>query len=525
MSVFPNKFVNVYQVAAVSLLLLLLQDGLAIPVCYETQSYYISEAYRAEKTCYTSTTYVCIIRVRWRGVRLVYCSKNRGYTCYFTGYKKKLATRLIASCCSQFTGIYPNCEPICNPQCINGRCAFNETTGSNYCTCNAGWTGETCDNDINECLSGTKLCHDLAECVNTNGSYECQCQSGYELDTNGFTCVDSNECTDGSNTCLDDIYCHNTVGNYYCSCPSGYLKDATDPHKCHDIDECSSGNGGCQQICVNTNGSYHCTCQTGYSLNTDNSSCIDINECIEGTHNCSIASNNFCVNTIGSFRCQCNEGYDNKSPQEACTDIDECSFQNGACSQICNNTVGSYFCSCSAGYQLLGTHICQDIDECLSDHGCQQVCDNLPGSYKCNCVLGYILNNDLISCKLQECSPTLTVPLNGNLSCPNGQVTNTSCDTSCDAGYELTGPAERTCQPNGSWTSPPARCTPMKCPELEQPKNGYIRSPCPETYGSTCSLQCVYGFEAANGSTSFNCELTADKNNVEWTEFGTCQSK
>ena len=40
-----------------------------------------------------------------------------------------------------------------------------------------------------------------------------------------------------------------------------------------DIDECSSGNGGCQQICVNTNGSYHCTCQTGFSLNTDNSSC------------------------------------------------------------------------------------------------------------------------------------------------------------------------------------------------------------------------------------------------------------
>ena len=34
---------------------------------------------------------------------------------------------------------------ICNPQCVNGRCAFNETTGNNYCTCNAGWTGETCD--------------------------------------------------------------------------------------------------------------------------------------------------------------------------------------------------------------------------------------------------------------------------------------------------------------------------------------------------------------------------------------------
>ena len=43
--------------------------------------------------------------------------------------------------------------------------------------------------DINECLAGTKLCHDLAECVNTAGSYKCQCQSGYEFDTDGFTCV------------------------------------------------------------------------------------------------------------------------------------------------------------------------------------------------------------------------------------------------------------------------------------------------------------------------------------------------
>ena len=36
---------------------------------------------------------------------------------------------------------------------------------------------------------------------------------------------------------------------------------------------------------------------------------LDIDECMEGTHNCSISSNNFCVNTIGSYRCQCNTGY------------------------------------------------------------------------------------------------------------------------------------------------------------------------------------------------------------------------
>ena len=34
-----------------------------------------------------------------------------------------------------------------------------------------------------------------------------------------------------------------------------------------DIDECSVGNGGCQQICVNTIGSYDCQCRQGYSKN------------------------------------------------------------------------------------------------------------------------------------------------------------------------------------------------------------------------------------------------------------------
>ena len=40
-----------------------------------------------------------------------------------------------------------------------------------------------------------------------------------------------------------------------------------------DINECSVGNGGCQQACVNTNGSYYCDCQSGYSLNADNATC------------------------------------------------------------------------------------------------------------------------------------------------------------------------------------------------------------------------------------------------------------
>lgn len=116
-------------------------------------------------------------------------------------------------------------------------------------------------------------------------------------------------------------------------------------------------------------------------------------------------------------------------------------------------------------------------------------------------------------------------PLHGNLSCPDGQVTNTSCNTSCDVGYELTGLAERTCLPNGSWTTPPVTCQPMRCLQLDQPENGFLRLPCSGQYQSNCSLQCAYGFEVRNGSTSLTCDLTNDQTSVQWSDFGTCESE
>uniref|UniRef100_A0A1X7UBP4 Uncharacterized protein n=1 Tax=Amphimedon queenslandica TaxID=400682 RepID=A0A1X7UBP4_AMPQE len=506
-----------YLALAGVLCALLLQVSVAqIPTCYATQYYYIT-TYYTEYYSYVTGYHSC---GWWGGNRCVsgYGRRSRQRS------RQSFASRSYAICCAQFSGSHPNCQPVCNPSCANGRCTYSSASRSNYCSCNAGWSGGACSIDIDECTtSNSPLCHSLARCINTLGSYRCQCQSGYVFNGDGYTCTDLNECTSGDHNCQADIYCDNIVGDYKCRCAPGFRGNETDHHICDDINECSVANGGCQQTCINTPGSYYCSCLSGYRLTNDNTTCQDIDECSEGTHVCSSASNNHCINTIGSYRCDCNTGY--QEVNGVCTDINECATSNGGCSQICNNTQGSFFCSCLPGYQLDSRFTCGDINECDSNHGCHHACVNLIGGYKCDCFLGYALDKDNFTCILQECSPKLTVPLNGNLSCPNGQVTNTSCDTSCDAGYELTGPAERTCQPNGSWTSPPARCTPMKCPELEQPENGYIRSPCPETYGSTCSLQCVYGFEVANGSTSFNCELTADKSNVEWTEFGTCQRR
>ena len=40
-----------------------------------------------------------------------------------------------------------------------------------------------------------------------------------------------------------------------------------------DIDECSSNNGGCAQVCTNDPGSYTCGCNPGYELDGDGFSC------------------------------------------------------------------------------------------------------------------------------------------------------------------------------------------------------------------------------------------------------------
>ena len=54
-------------------------------------------------------------------------------------------------------------------------------------------------------------------------------------------------------------------------------------------------------------------CSSGYSL--QGSSCVDINECGQGTHNCE----QLCINTVGSFVCNCRSGYRLSSDGRTCS--------------------------------------------------------------------------------------------------------------------------------------------------------------------------------------------------------------
>ena len=39
------------------------------------------------------------------------------------------------------------------------------------------------------------------------------------------------------------------------------------------MDECDTGNGGCDQICTKNSGSFLCSCGTGYTLAEDDLGC------------------------------------------------------------------------------------------------------------------------------------------------------------------------------------------------------------------------------------------------------------
>ena len=58
--------------------------------------------------------------------------------------------------------------------------------------------------------------------------------------------------------------------------------------------------------CFNTDGSYSCNCNDGYK--NDDSSCEDINECLEDSHSCESPAYK-CENKIGGYDCICEEGY------------------------------------------------------------------------------------------------------------------------------------------------------------------------------------------------------------------------
>jgi len=146
------------------------------------------------------------------------------------------------------------------------------------------------------------------------------------------------------------------------TCPTGYNLES---NSCEDIDECTNGTAQCssKRTCINGNGSYTCgDCPTGYA-NDGLYDCTDIDECTNGTHKCSSDPLRTCINGNGSYTCgDCPTGYEISGPFD-CAEIDECTLGTHNCSKdpvrSCLNTNGNYTCGdCPTGFQNNGLFNC-----------------------------------------------------------------------------------------------------------------------------------------------------------------------
>ncbi|XP_069115078.1 fibrillin-1-like [Argopecten irradians] len=142
----------------------------------------------------------------------------------------------------------------CTPECLNGgHCR----AGSCYCA--AGFEGEFCQTDIDECVRHSGLCEH--HCRNTHGGYACVCSPGSRLRLDGRTCTNT--------TCVPECRNGGVCVQHKCRCPPGYQGITCQL----DVNECSQY--PCSHLCTNIRGSYVCTCPPGFQLETDRHTCLN----------------------------------------------------------------------------------------------------------------------------------------------------------------------------------------------------------------------------------------------------------
>ncbi|KAL4231072.1 hypothetical protein ACF0H5_008655 [Mactra antiquata] len=347
-------------------------------------------------------------------------------------------------------------------QCGNLTCSNNSKCNNNSlryrCQCHAGFMGETCHEDRDECLTGYP-CYNRGECHNTIGSWWCECLDGWNgTEHCGENITESRLCMPGwtgewCETCADDEtacgykgVCKKKHGReeYFCRCQPGYRGIP-----CADVDECSRNPCKNSGSCLNTIGSYICTCPSGWTGTT----CVDdVDEC--SSNPCQNQGN--CVNNPGSYSCNCTTGWKGLSCTE---DVDECKTSPCLHSGTCINNVGSFQCLCTpewAGPTCSSKNICyfetpcsnlgtcsyvnqtlyqchchdawkginctMDVDEC-AENKCQNgaSCNNTIGSYSCTCAEGW--EGDNCDTDINECESSN--PCNTTHVCVNS-----------DGGYE-----------------------------------------------------------------------------------------
>ncbi|XP_026193637.1 fibrillin-1, partial [Cyclospora cayetanensis] len=458
-----------------------------------------------------SYTFTCVAGyrlVQGACVKIDFCAE-KGCNAHATCHENDEGTAAICTCRSGYEGDGEGengCTNIdecatgnpCEQYGDGGICV--DTDGSFECECTSGFIKRrsTC-NDVDECLDGKlNTCAPIGgQCTNTIGSFTCACQPGFS--GNGHDCTDIDECATATHNCDPNATCVNTVGSFKCTCNSGFYGDGS---SCEDIDECADpSKHNCDThkgVCKNTTGSFACGCKAGFKLGSDGITCENVDECAAGTAVCS--DNSFCVDTQGSYKCECKNGY--KQEGEECVDVNECEDGVHSCSELatCANTDGSFTCTCNEGYQGDGRTCEKTVGPCdFAPCGVKGTCEPNGESYTCICHTGYHLVEGICQ-DIDECED-LTHNCDPHATCAN---TDGSFTCTCGSGYTGFG---TTCQDIDECEGNAAKCD--------------ISATCTNTPGSfTCT--CNTGFEGDG----FTCEekpmLPGQQHCSSWTTWSKC---
>lgn len=239
---------------------------------------------------------------------------------------------------TEYFTLLPNSKPstgcrLCyQEECLNGgKCLDAES--SYECNCTAGYTGEFCDVNIDECMNNK--CKNNSTCIDGIANFTCVCQNGYE----GWLCDEEiDECR--SNPCRNGATCIDKLAYYECICADGYVGHQCEAPRlftCED-NPCRNGATCIDTINSKTGNNFTCNCAKGMvGAICDTPFCIE-EPCKHGV--CNITNEPFC---------ECERGYKGKLCEE---NIDDCisptgdnPCQNGG---ICIDGVFSYTCNCTS---------------------------------------------------------------------------------------------------------------------------------------------------------------------------------
>ena len=105
------------------------------------------------------------------------------------------------------------------------------------------------------------------------------------------------------------------------------------------------------------------------------------------------------------FECQCNAGYIGDGAEGTCVDIDECNDGSHTCDQnaTCTNNDGGFYCACNVGWNTGGNgqaDTCHNVNECsetVNSHTCDagSKCFDTQGSYESHCLPSFHMVEDV----------------------------------------------------------------------------------------------------------------------------------